>query len=282
MKFDFYEIVNSSIYRKTFKMFLGKENSEIVIRPTYFLICSKNELSNFVKRIIILPSHGFTANRIDLLNPHPEARKIRIKILGKINPTKKGFKPLLREIKFRFSLTRNIPTENVSAYARFMEKYCGSQLLSWKNWFYVTKENGWGNFHNLINLSNEWVLVLLEKELANQKKLDLKPYLNMLTLSQSERLIKAIKKIERIGDKIFENQSFVLEVLKFPLKILVPILIQMLNVKETGRHEPCTFFAFLLKIARENNNLVYDEVNKAIKLELSPHYYLESLKRKLK
>jgi len=187
---------------------------------------------------MVLPPHGFTSDKIDLLNPHPEARKAKVKILGKINQVKKGFKPLVKEIKFNFSITRNILTEETSTYAKFSEKFCKSELKSWENWFYVVKENGWGNFHSLINISNEWVMVLLEKELIDQKKINIEAYLEKLPKQERKKLQIALQKIEQVGDNIFDDKVFVfLKVLKFPSKVLVPIFIQMLNVQETGRHE---------------------------------------------
>jgi len=281
MQSNFYEIEQSSLFQKTLKKILGSGNTEVITRPACFFIRLKSENTKLVKRIIVFPPHGFTGDEIALLSPHPEARSAKVKILGKINPTKKGFKPLIREIKFSFSLTRSVPTEKTSAYAKFSGKYSKSQLQSWKNWFYVVKENGWGNFHSLINLSNEWVVALLEKELVDQKTIDIKSYLEKLPRPEVKKLKVAVQKIERIGDKIFDDAKFVSELLKFPSKILVPILIQMLNVQETGKHENCTFFALLLKIARKNKGQVLEEVKRAIELKSAPYYYLEDLERKL-
>ncbi len=281
MQPNFYEIYKSSLFQKTLKKFLGTGAVEVITRPACFFVRLKSEDTKLIKRIIVFPPHGFTGDEIALLNPHPEARTARITILGKINPAKKGFKPLVREIKFSFSLTRSVPTEKTSAYAKFSEKYCKSQLKSWKNWFYVVKENGWGNFHSLINVSNEWVIALLEKEAIDQKEINIKFYLERLPQSEAKKLRVAVQKIERIGDKIFDDTKFVSELLKFPSKILVPILIQMLNVQETGKHENCTFFALLLKVARKNKRQVLEEVKRAIELKSAPYYYLEDLERKL-
>jgi len=281
MEFSFQEIIKSSLFKETVKKFLGGENFEIVVRPACFFIRLKNEDTKFIKRIMVFPPHGFTGDEIDLLNPHPETRKARVKILGKINPFKKGFKPLIREIRLDFSPIRNIPTEKTSLYSRFSKKYCQSYLKSWKNWFYVVKENGWGNFHSLINLSSEWVIVFLEKEFIDQKNINITPYLKQLSNTKADKLEQDMEKIKNIGDLIFKEKTFVSKILEFPEKILVPILIQMLNVKETGKHENCTFFAFLLKIGKKDNKLVLEEVKKAIKLKLAPYYYLEDLENKL-
>ena len=281
MQSNFYEIEQSSLFQKTLKKFLGNRETEVITRPACIFVRLKSEDTKLVKRIIVFPPLGFTGDEIALLNPHPEARKARVKILGKINPTKKGFKPLIREIKFSFSFTHSIPTEKISAYAKFSEKYCKSQLKSWKNWFYVVKENGWGNFHSLINVSNEWVVALLEKELIDQKEINIKPYLEKLPQLEAKKLQIALQKIEQVGDKIFDDKVFVSRVLKFPSKILVPILIQMLNAQETGKHENCTFFALLLKIARKSKKQVLEEVKRAIELKSSPYYYLDDLENKL-
>ena len=124
-------------------------------------------------------------------------------------------------------------------------------------------------------------MALLEKELVDQKTIDIKFYLEKLPQPEVKKLKVAIQKIERIGDKIFDDAKFVSELLKFSPKILVPILIQMLNVQETGKHENCTFFALLLKIAKKNKRQVLEEVRRAIELKSAPYYYLEDLDRKL-
>lgn len=280
MKPNFQNVLESPLFIKTYVKFLGTKNFELITRPSCFVVRSKNEDSRLVRRVILLPPSGFTADKIELLNPHPEARKARIKILGKINPDKKGFKPLIREVRLNFSLLRNMPTEKTSAYAKFSKKYCGSKLLSWKNWVYVVKENGWGNFHNLINLSDEWVVALLEKWLIDQKTINILPYLKRIP-KQTKKLQETLGKITLLGDAIFKNEKLIRVVLKFPYEITVPVFIQMLNVQETGKHEPCTFFALLLKIAKKNRALVRQETKKAITHESAPHYYLHDLERKL-
>lgn len=280
MKDDLDNIVHSSLFKKTLK-FIEADIFESIIRPACFFIRPEDEDKKIIKRIIILPPHGFTGDCLDLLNPHPEARKAKIKILGKIDHTKKGFKPVTKEVQFNFSLKRNIPTEKFSPYAKLSLLQCGSQLKSWKNWFCVVKENGWGNFHSLTNLSNEWIVVLLEKELIDQKDINIAPYLKKLSQSQTKIVSYSLQKILLVGDSIFLNKTFVNKVLKFPPKVLVPVLIQMLNVQETGKHENCTFFAFILKFSRNNKELVKQEVQKAIKLKTAPYYYLDDLIKKL-
>ena len=237
-----------------------------------------------VKRIILLPPHGFTTDKINLLGPHPEALNAKIRILGKIKPQNKGFVPLHKEIEFVFSLIREVPTEKDSSYSdysKFSKEYYNSQLKSWRSWFYVVKENGWGNFHNLINLSNDWIVLLLEKKLTDRKKININKFLKQVSTAKAEELENILKQIEKNGDKVFKDSSLVKKLLAFNPKILVPILIQMLNFQETGKHEPCTFFAFLLKVIKKDKKLVLREVNKSLKSKIAPYYYLEDLKNKI-
>lgn len=282
MKFDIKTIVSSPLFQKSANNFFGKESLEIVIRPACYFVRIKNEDNKLIKRIVVLPPHGFTGDETDLLNPHPETRNARVNILGKIDPAKKGFRPLFNEVQFSFAETRNVPTETTSLYVKFSNKHCKTLAKSWKNWFYVVKKNGWGHYHSLKNLTDEWVIVLSEKELVDQKPINLKSYLDKLSTSKAKELEQYLKKIEKNGDGIFRDKIFVENLLKFPSKILAPILIQMLNVQETGKHENCTFFALLLKIAKKHPSLVFKEVNQAIELKLAPYYYLSDLNKKLK
>lgn len=275
--FTFPEIEQSLLFKKTAQEFLGKDYYEVIIRPACFFVRLSTEDARLVKRIIVLPPHGFTADNPDLLSPHPEARRAQVKILGKINPGKKGYKPVLNELAYDYSFTRDVPTEKNSAYARFSEKYCGRLLKSWRNWFYVVHENGQGDFHNLTNLSSEWIVLLLKKELQDQKTINLDPYLARLP----QLLQEMVCKIEETGDAVFRDKVFVEKVFQFPEEILVPVFIQMLNIHETGQHENCTFFGFLLKLAKKNKHLVLSEVQQAIRLHSAPHYYLADLEKKL-
>lgn len=281
--YTYQQIIESPLLKKTIKQFLPKEY-EVVERPASFSIRLRKENSETIERIILLPPKGFTADKISLLSPHPEARNAKIRILGKIKPQNKGFAPVNKEIQFVYSLLREAPTEEDSSYSnyfKFSNEYYGTQLKSWKNWFYVVKESGWGNFHNLINVSNNWVVLLLEKKLLDKKKINIEKFLKQLPVSKAKRLKDILKQIEINGDKVFQDKLLVKNLLKLDHAILVPILIRMLNFKETGKHEPCTFFAILLKIIKTNKKLVLEEVNKGLKSRVAPYYYLQDLKKKI-
>lgn len=278
----FQEVLDSPLLQATIKRYIGTDDIDVVPRPLCYILRNKTENKKVITRIIVLKPHGYTADALNLMNPHPEAYKARIKILGKVDPSKKGYKPCLDVVKLNYSNTVKIPTQKSSAYAVFSESFGGSKLLPWKNWVYVVKKNRWGDFHNIINQSNEWVVVLLEKWLVDQKSIVIDSYLKKLPAKQAEKLKRNLKIIQVAGDEIFENEKLVEEVLQVPSEILIPILIRMLNISETGRHESCTFFAFLLKASRNHKALVLHEVNDALKNELAPYYYLEDLLRKIK
>lgn len=281
--YTYQQIVGSPLFNKTRERFLIGAY-ELVKRPASFSLRLEKEDSRIIRRIILLPPGGFTADKINLLSPHPEARTARVKILGKIRPDNKGFAPVNKEVEFIFSLSGEAPTELSSSYSNYsksFDKYYDRQLKSWKNWFYVVKENGRGNFHNLINLSGDWVVLLLEKELSDRKNINIEKLLKQLAPAQAEALKQVLKRIEIEGDGFFRDKLAVNNLLRIDHGILVSVLIRMLNFKETGKHEPCTFFALLLKIVKLDKKLVSREVNKALKFKIAPVYYLQDLKRKM-
>jgi len=112
IKYNFVQINQSKLFNRVLSKFLPGER-EIVERPASFSIRLKKEDLHIINRIILLPPHGFTADKINLLSPHPEARRAKIKILGKIKPENKGFAPVSKEVKFIFSLFREVPTKKI-------------------------------------------------------------------------------------------------------------------------------------------------------------------------
>jgi hypothetical protein len=277
------ELLGSPFVERALRRFLGGDLWEIVTRPACHVVRSASEGSGLarVRRALFLPPGGFTADEIDLLSPHPEARSIRARIEGRVNAAKRGFLPLVGEVELAYSRHGSIPTEASSSSARFSEQHCGRVRRSWRNWFYVVRKNGWGDSHNLINRCSDWVLILIEKELADHKPIAIRPYLERLPGPHAAELAEALARIERRGDEIFRDTSLVSRVIEFPPAVLAPILIRMLNTPERGRHEPCTFFALILKVAKRDRDLVVEEMERARRIECAPRYYLEDLARKL-
>lgn len=275
------DILSSPLFKKTHKEFFGGGKVEVIKRPHFCIVRLEKENKHRVIRFIILPPGGCTSDTKEFLNPHPEARRVKVYIFGEILASKKGFRPLVGSVEFRFAEKLFIPTSFYSPYAKYREKDCRTLKKTWKSWFYVVKENGWGNFHNLVNCTKQWVVLVIDKQLFDRKKFKLEKFLNKLSTQQAKALIKDVKFIERNGDEVFRHPEIIRRLTRLPLQVSTPVLLRMLNVQETGKHQNCTFFAILLKLARRDRVYVRSEVRNAIKHDLAPNYYLEELHKKL-
>lgn len=277
-KFD--EIINSPIAKSTLEIIFGSKETEIIKRPASFIIRLKNEPENKVSRIIFLPPNGFTANEINETSPHPEIRKAKIEIKGGVKPNKAGFNILKDVIKFQYYTKRNIKITEDEPYPKIDGKDYKEEVKSSKGKFLVVQENGIGFYHNLVNLADEWILLILEKELRLQKGPDFTSFITDLSKNQQKNITLLYDKILLYGDDIFEKESKLIQnICNFDVDIITPPLIEMLNVLETGKHESCTIYAILLKVGRKNN--IIDYLKKAVKSKTAPEYYLEELIAKL-
>jgi hypothetical protein len=281
MQYSRARILQSKLLHDTTQRVIGTVEVELVRRPGCLVIRAYREDPKEVHRLMILPPHGYTGNRPELLNSHPEVRKARVRILGKLNPQRKGYKPLVREVQFLYSLARHAPTESDNPYTAFSRPHCDIQLKSWRNWFYVVKESGWGFYHCLVNLTDEWVVAELEKHQLDIKQIRLTPVLRHLPSAQSETLRYYLHKASQLGDRFFDDSRMVDATLKFHPVVLTRALLQMLNTQETGKHEPCTFFGLLLKMAKKERAVVLRETRRAMRLQVAPDYYLNDLLNKL-
>lgn len=266
------------------KNLFGNKKTEIIKRPACFIIKAKEESDGILKRIILLPPHGYTANKINEMNPHPEARMAKITIKGGVRPNRRSFSLLKDFIKFVYSTKRDVPTKKNEPYAK-MDSTRNDQteeIKSSKDIFFVVKENGVGFYHNLINLGDDWAVLVLEKYLRSGKELDLKHQIKKLN-KKSQNLVKLLfDKIKLCGDKIFEKEKqLITDLLKLDIKIIIPILIEMLNIRETGKHEPCTIFGLILKKGREDKSKTIYYLQQALDKNAAPRYYLEELILKL-
>lgn len=274
-------IINSSLVKTILKGLFKNQETEIIERPASFIIRLKNEPEDRIFRIILLPPGGFTANKLDETSPHPEVRKAKIEIKGGVRPNKTGFNLLKDAIKFQYYTIRNIKITEDEPYPRIGGQNYKEEIKSSKEKFFVVKEGGVGFYHSLINLSGEWVLLVLEKELRLQKTPDLQSKLNNLDKNQQKILIAVYDKILLYGDAIFDKEKQLIEeVCNLDVDKATPPLIEMLNVFETGKHEPCTVYAIILKIGKKNKKVI-DYLKGAVKNKAAPKYYLEELIKKL-
>ncbi|MBU1120558.1 hypothetical protein KJ660_01655, partial [Candidatus Micrarchaeota archaeon] len=119
---NFDEVFNSFLVKRVIReLFDGKE-IVVLERPASFIIRLKREPEERVSRIILLPPEGFTANKVNEVNPHPEVRKARIIVKGGVRPKRHGFNFLSNVIKFAYFIKRDVGVEEDRIYARINHK----------------------------------------------------------------------------------------------------------------------------------------------------------------
>lgn len=279
------EILKSQLIKTEIKNYFGDKEIELVERPASYIIKEKNENKNKVFRLIILIPKGFTANNVDEMFSHPEARRAKIEIKGGIGPGKKGFNLLKDSLKYISYKNRNVDLIDNYPYVKVDAKnpLYQEEIKSSREKFWVVKEDGKGFYHNLINLTNEWLLLILEKELDFQKPINLKDKISKLAIDEQKLVNNFFNLLKDKGDKIFEeNLSITSEITKIDIKKILPIFIEMLNIPETGKHEQCSVYAIILKFGKKNKQITKDYLNEALKNNFAQLYYLNELIKKLK
>jgi len=278
---QFNEIIKTAPVKNIIRNYFKDKKTEIIKRPASFIIRLKKESEYKIFRIILLPPNGFTANKINETTPHPEVRKVKIKIKGGIRPGKAGFSILKNVVKFQFYTTRNVKISEENPYPKINKEKYKEKIKSSKDKFFVVQENGMGFYHSLVNLSKEWILLILEKDLRLQKSPDISTVIKKLDKNQQKIILSLYEKILLLGDNIFNKEEKLIEkICKLNFSIVMPPMVEMLNVLETGKHEPCTVYAIIIKIGRKNKKAI-DYLKEAVKDKTAPKYYLEELIKKL-
>lgn len=257
---------------------------ELVTRPASFLIKKMNEDDYKLHRVIIMPPYGHTADHADEMNPHPEARKAKITVKGGIREGKVGFSVLRKVLKYCYTDDREADTVGIRPYVKITQrlKNYHEAVKSTKETFFVVRENGVGFYHNLINISNDWLVLSLDKELRLSKKMDIESTLAVLNEEKQITLRSLMRAIQVKGDGIFtEHPDLVKVVSTFEPHIAMPTLIEGLNIHDSGRHEACSVYAIILKIGKKYPQKVCRQLEKAIEEKQAPRYYTEELIRKL-
>jgi len=276
------EILDSQLVKNMIRTLFQNQEIEIIERSASFIIRLKHEPEDRIFRIILLPPKGFSGNKIDETNPHPEARKAKIEIKGGIRPNKTGFNLLKNVLKYQYYTIRNVKITQDEPYPKIggLKNY-KEEIKSSKQKFFVVKEKGTGFYHSLVNMSNEWILLVLEKELRLQKTIQLEPLLERLNKNQQKTILAFYGKVLQYGDELFGKEEDIIKTIcNFDTDKIIPPLIEMLNVLETGKHEPCTIYAIILKIGKNNKNII-DYLKEAVKNKSAPKYYLDELINKL-
>ena len=176
-------ILDSVLVKQMIKNVFKNKKIEIVKRPASFIIKLIDEPDDTLERLILLPPKGCTSNNFNETSPHPEARKAKVTIKGGVRAGKNGFDILKNSIKFVYYTKREIEVDGDYPYPKVDNKisFLREEIKSSRDTFSVVKENGEGFYHNLINLSNEWILIVLEKELTLQKIPDFKSKIDVLS-----------------------------------------------------------------------------------------------------
>jgi hypothetical protein len=262
----------------------GTKAIDVFKRPASFIIKQKIEKDEKVNRIILLPPQGYTSNHLDELSSHEEACRAKIYIKGALRKNKKSFSLLKRCLKFSYLSKRKAVTESVVPYASVADNrnIYNEKIYSAKSNIYVVKENGEGFYHNLINITDEWLVLVLEKELRLMKRMDIQHKIMHLQANKRTVINNLINKIQLCGDAIFEkNTQLVKKAISMETHELLPSLIEALNMYETGRHEPCTVYAVILKKAKLDKLGVLEHIKSGINNIDAPLYYLRELEKKL-
>ena len=278
------DIMHSYPVRFLIKTTFKDQDLEFVCRPASYLLKKKDEGDHKLQRIIILPPHGYTADHIDELNPHPEVRQAKISIKGGIREGYNGFSILKNILKFCYLQGRNAETIGGHLSVRV-----SSRLLSYreavkssKESFFVVRENGFGFYHSLINLSTDWIVLLLDKELRLSKRMNIEATFLGLDTKSSNSLRVFMQAIQTIGDSIFtEHQELIQAVTALDPQVSIPTLIEALNIYDSGRHEACSIYAMILKIGKASPIEVQSFLLKALDEKQAPKYYVEEQLHKL-
>ena len=274
---------NELLVKNTIKNLFDGHEVEILERPASYIVKPKNEIGNKITRIIILPPNGFTANRINETSPHPETRRAKVIIKGGIRPNRQGFSILKNVVKFAYYTKRDIATNESYAYAIIDKNnpFYREEIKSSRDKFFVVKENGEGFYHNIMNVSDEWILLIMEKELKLQKEMDINSEIGHLDVDKQNIITDLIEAIKNTGDEIFHTKKeLIVKTLELETNEVIPVLIEALNIHETGKHEPCTVYAIILKFAKKDPEGILKFLEHALDDDRAPKYYLEELIKK--
>ncbi len=272
-------ILSAPVVQATVKNTLGSDQYAVIERPGAYVLSLKNEPIEHCRRIIILKPKGFTSNSMDELSSHPEAREATVEIKGAARAENTGFFPIKDCIEFVYLNKDDAQTQSNYPYASAAKAFREVKVSRTK--FKVVRRNHYGFYHNLVNLTDEWLVLILDKTLNHSKKVDYS-FIDGAG-KDSDTLQEIAKRVVADGDDIFKsNRAIVKRIYAMNPDISLPALITLLNVEERGRHEQCTVFAIILNIAKRHPALALKLLKNAEKDEAAQPYYLRELIGKIK
>lgn len=262
-------------------------DAELITRPASFMLRNKVEQERDLRRVIILPPRGYTADKLNQTNSHDEAEYATIEIKGSVREGKSGFS-ILKECLLVVSLPQNNKTSILNKPYMIYEPGDGNPDVTVRKHsageapFAVVKSDGYGFYHNLINLSDDWLVLELYKRLRPQKQVDLEPYVTSLLTAQADALKKFYEAVTLHGDEVFQRVPNLIEnIMRMPVEQTLPALSEMLYTHDTGKHEACSVFAVILKIGKMHPDRVVGFMKQAIESKSVPAYYAQQIISKI-
>lgn len=262
------------------------DNTEIIHRHAAHFIRNADEGDRKVERIIILPPRGFTANAPEQMNSHDEAESATIEIKGAVRDGKDSVS-VVKNCVFVASIDKNemvselnepYLTFDIAADEPHVEKKLHSAGTAP---FYVVRSDGYGFYHNIINVTDDWLVLKLVKTLRPQRKVDLS-ILNTYPSEQAMALNQFYTAVAKHGDEIFDREKeLVSQICGMPLSTSLPALGEMLYIHDSGKHEACTVFATILKIAKTHPLFVQNFLRGTLENGSVPSYYAYQLLEKI-
>lgn len=256
------------------------EDTQLVTRRDCFAVRSAKEGERDLYRILILPPKGFTANEINQMNSHDEADFATIEIKGAVKEDKSAFSKL-KDCLLVVSKSENGTVSSLThPYLTFdLDEKQQDELTLIKHSsgtapFPVVKNDGFGFYHNLINLTDEWLVLKLHKRLRPNKAVDLDQYTGTLSDQEKEAVLNFYRSVQKYGDGIFENAPEAIHnILDMRTDKSLPCLGEMLFIHDSGMHEACTVFGIILKISQSHAFVVLSFLDGALEKRTIPPYY---------
>lgn len=233
--------------------------------------------------LIVLPPKDFTANHINQTNSDAEVERANITVKGAVRPDKRAFskiKNCLLVVSFNdASLVSDLDKPYLQFDLNGTDAAFSQQIHSAGTPpFPVVRPDGTGVYHSLINLSADWLVMQLHKVLYPQKEPDSALWTSAFQNEHTTILNRLWQSVLAQGDALFTEQPALIDsVLSIPLAQALPVLTEMLHIKDTGKHEACTIFAIILKLDKCHPDSVKKFLKGAAQREATPVYYADQL-----
>ncbi len=264
------------------------DNLNVVERHASFSIAQKDEDERHVHRIIMLPPHGYTANAPEQMNAHDEVESATIQVKGAVREGKQGLSKL-KDCLLLAALPENGAVSDLDVpYQTYdigndnnpdlvLEVHSAGEAP-----FPVVRKDGFGFYHNLVNLTDDWLVLELNKTVQPMKPVDLDQHFENVPEATTHLLKRLYQNILLHGDEVFEKApSLIKQIEALPTEHMLPALGEMLYARETGKHEACTAFGMILKVGKRNPEQTIKFLQDVLNAESVPSYYARQLIEKI-